>query len=214
MKSRKPKRQYNSTRRQAQASETRRQIIEAARWLFIEYGYTGATIDAIAQKAGVAPETVFATFGNKRAILAEVIEIAVGGEDQPTPVLQQPGPQAVAQQSNPAQLLRLFATDVSSRLERAAPVFAVVRAAAKSEPEIAELLKSLLEIRLRNIATIAQRLAALKVLHEGLKEEEAADIIWAMASPEVYGLLTVDRGWAKERYVHWLSDTLIRLLLP
>ncbi len=49
-----PKRKYNSTRRQAQAGETRRQIIAAARVLFIERGYTGATIEAIAQQAGVA----------------------------------------------------------------------------------------------------------------------------------------------------------------
>ena len=97
-KSQRPKRQYNSTRRQAQAFETRRQVVEAARQLFVEYGYGGATIDAIAQVAGVAPETIFATFGSKRAILADVINTAVSGE-QPVPVLQQPGPQAVMQQS-------------------------------------------------------------------------------------------------------------------
>jgi len=212
-KTRKPKRQYNSTRRQAQAGETRRQVIEAARQLFIEYGYAGATIDAIAQEAGVASETIFATFGSKRAILADVINTAVSG-DQPVPVLEQPGPQAVRQQTEPKQALQLFATDISDRLERVAPVFAVMRAAAQTEPDIAELLKNQLGIRLRNISTLAERLAAQKALRKELNVEQAADIIWAVTSPEVFSMLTIDRGWIRERYVQWLSDTLVRLLLP
>ncbi len=213
-KSPKSKRQYNSTRRQAQARETRRQIIEAARQLFIEYGYAGATIDAIAQEAGVAPETIFATFGSKRAILAAVIDVAVGGDDQPTPLLQRPEPQAVLQQTEPAQLLQLFAADISDILERVAPVFVIMRVAAKTEPDIAELLKNRLEQRLRNLTAVAQRLAAQQALREELNVEQAADIIWTMTSPEVFSLLTVDRGWSKERYARWLGDTLTRLLLP
>jgi AcrR family transcriptional regulator len=212
-KPKKSKRPYNSTRRQAQARETGRQVIEAAGQLFIEYGYAGATIDAIAQEAGVAPETIFATFGSKRAILAAVIDAAVGGDSQITPLLQQPGPQAVLQQTEPAQLLQLFATDITSRLERVAPVFAVMRVAAKTESDIADLLKNQLAIRLRNISTVAERLAAQKALREELNVEQAADIIWAITSPEVFSMLTIDRGWPRERYIHWLSNTLIRLLL-
>ena len=173
----------------------------------------GATIDAIAQEAGVAPETIFATFGSKRSILADVINTAVSGE-QPVPVLQQPGPQAVMQQTEPAQLLQLFATDITSRLERVAPVFAVMRAAAKTEPDIAELLKNQLAIRLRNISTVAERLAAQKALREELNVEQTADIIWAITSPEVFSMLTIDRGWSQDQYIRWLGDTLVRLLLP
>lgn len=212
-KPQKPKRQYNSTRRQAQALETRRHVIAAAHRLFVEYGYGGATIDAIAREAGVAPETIFATFGSKRAILADVINNAVSG-DGSTPILQQPGPQAVSQQTDPERLLHLFAADIAGRLERVASVFAVMRAAAQTESDIAELLKGQQAIRLSNLSTIAQRLAAQQALREGLNAEQAADIIWAITSPEVFSLLTVDRGWVKERYIHWLGDTLIRLLLP
>ena len=213
-KTRKPKRKYDSTRRQAQARETRRQVIEAARRLFTEYGYAGATIDAIAQEAGVAPETIFATFGNKRAILAAVIDVAVGGDDQPVPLLQRPGPQAVLQQAKPAQLLQLFAADISDILERVAPMFAIMRVAAKTEPEIAELLKNRLEQRLRNLTAVVRRLSARSALREGLDDEQAAEIVWTITSPEVFSLLTVDRGWSRERYAHWLGDTLARLLLP
>ena len=47
----------------------------------MKYGYAGATIEAIAQEAGVAPETIFAVFGNKRTILAKLIDVVVGGDD-------------------------------------------------------------------------------------------------------------------------------------
>ena len=213
-KAKKSKRPYDSTRRQAQAQETRRQIIAAARKLFAEYGYAGATIEAIAQEAEVAPETIFATFGSKRAILAAVIDVAVGGDDQPIPLLQRPEPQAVLQQTDPNRFLQLFAADISNVLERVAPVFAIMRVAAKTEPDIAELLKNLLAERLHNLTVVAQRLATQQALREGMNVEQAADIIWAITSPEVFSLLAVDREWVKDRYAHWLSDTLARLLLP
>ena len=210
----KPKRKYDSTRRRALAAETRRQILEAARRLFATYGYAGATIEAIAQEAGVAPETVFAVFGNKRTILAKLVDIAVGGDDLPIPLLQRPGPQAVLQEHDPVRQLHLFAQDISMILERVAPVFQIMRMAAPTEPEIAALLKRLLAQRLRVLAEVVRNLSAHTPLREGLDNARAADIVWTITSPEVFSLLTVDRGWSRERYARWLSDTLARLLLP
>src|SRR5947208_2674838 len=88
------KRKYDSSRRQAQARETQRQIVEAARRLFIERGYMGTTIEQIAAEAGVAVETIYATFGNKRAVLARLVDISVVGDDEPGPLLEREGPQA------------------------------------------------------------------------------------------------------------------------
>ena len=66
------KREYNSSRRQAQASETRTRILQAARKLFIERGYAGATGEAIAAEAGVALQTIYAIFKNKKRILVSL----------------------------------------------------------------------------------------------------------------------------------------------
>jgi TetR/AcrR family transcriptional regulator of autoinduction and epiphytic fitness len=210
----KSKRKYNSTIRQAQARETRKQIIEAAYRLFAEYGYAGATIEAIAQAAGVAPETIFATFGNKRTILANLVDVTVGGDEQPIPLLERPGPQAVLQEHDPARQLHLFAEDIAGILTRVAPIFEIMRVAAKTEPDIAELLKNLLEERLRNLTAVVQSLSAHGPLREGLDKAQAAEIVWTITSPEVFSLLTTDRGWSRERYIRWLGDTLARLLLP
>jgi AcrR family transcriptional regulator len=209
-----PKRRYNSTRRQAQARETRRQIVEAARKLFTERGYTGATIQAVAQEAGVAPETIYAVFENKRAILAHLIDVSVGGDDQPIPLLQRSGPQAVFREPDPRLQLRLFALDISMILERVAPIFEVVRVAAKTEPDIADLLQNLLRQRWQNIAAFVESLSGHGPLREGVVETQATEYVWTLTSPEVFRLLTVDRGWSREQYVRWLADTLTRLLLP
>ena len=214
MQADKPKRKYHSKRRQEQARETRQRILVAALKLFSEHGYAGATIEAIAQEAGVAPLTVFAIFGNKRSILAGLIKVSVGGDDQPIPLLQRPGPQSVLQEKDPTRQIYRFAGDITDILERVAPVFEIMRMAAKTEPEIADMLKNILEERLHNLGIFVQHVSANSDLREGLDEAEATEIVWSIASPEVYRLLTVDRRWSKERFSQWLGDTLTRLLLP
>lgn len=209
----KSKRRYNSTGRRAQAKETHRQIIKAAGKLFAMYGYSGATIDSIAQEAAVSTETVYAIFGNKRNILTSLIDISVGGDDRPIPLLQRDGPRAVLKETDPVHLLQLFSQDIAGILERVAPIFEVIRIAAKTEPEIADLLKNLLDQRFQNLAVVTKQLASLGSLREDVDESQATEIIWTITSPEVYGLLITDRRWTKEHYVDWLSDTLVRLLL-
>ena len=208
------KRPYNSTRRQAQAQETQRQILEAAQKLFLDRGYSGASIAAIAEAAGVAQETVFAIFGNKRTILARLIDNAVGGDEQPIPLLERPGPQSVLHEADPVRQLHRFAQDISQILERVAPLFEVMRLTAKTEPEIAGLLKNILQQRMRNMETFTASLAAHGPLRSGLDERQAAESVWAITSPELFNLLRSDRAWSRERYVAWLGDTLTRLLLP
>ena len=210
----KPKRQYHSDRRQEQARETRARILTAALRLFSKHGYAGASIEAVAQEAGVAPLTVYTIFGNKRSILAGLISISVGGDDQPIPLLQRSGPQSVLQEKDPIRQINLFAADITGILDRVAPVFEIMRMAAKTEPEIAELLANILEERLRNLGVFVQHVSQNTNLRDGLDVSQATEIVWTVASPEVYQLLTRDRGWSKERFSQWLGDTLSRLLLP
>jgi TetR/AcrR family transcriptional regulator of autoinduction and epiphytic fitness len=209
----KPKRPYRSTRRQAQARQTRQQILAAARRLFIENGYNGATIEAIARQAGVAQETIFAVFGNKRNLLSSLVDFTVGGDERPIALLERAGPQGVLREHDPVQQVHFFAADIANILERVAPIFEVVRMAAKTEADIAELLKNMLAGRMHNLEVFVQQLATHSRLRQGPDIIQATEIVWAISSPEVYNLLTVDRGWTKEKYVHWLGDTLVQLLL-
>jgi AcrR family transcriptional regulator len=209
-----PVRKYDSTRRQAQARQTHLQIAEAARVLFLERGYGGTTIEAIAEKAGVAPETVYASFKNKRNVLSFLFDISIGGDDEDIRLLDRPDPQAVLKETDQQRQLRLFATGINQILQRAAPVFEILRIAAKTEPEIADLVQRLLRERMTNMSVVAKSVAANGPLREGLNRTRAAELIWAMTSPELYLLFNRDRGWTDEQYIHWLTETLVRLLLP
>lgn len=203
-------RPYRSERRREQAEQTRQRVLDAAATLFTERGYEGASIAAIAASAGVSQETIYARFGTKRAVLGELVERAVRGGD-PAPVPEQDGPQALAAAPDQHEQLRLFAADIVRRLERAAPLVAIVGAASRSDPQLAELLGRLHAHRLRNLSVLVSALASNGPLR--LDGNDALETVWALTSPELHQLLTHVRGWTRERYQDWLADSLAHLLL-
>jgi TetR/AcrR family transcriptional regulator, regulator of autoinduction and epiphytic fitness len=208
------KRTYNSSRRKEQALQTRRQIVEAARSLFIARGYSGATIEAIAQQAGVATETVYAAFGNKRAILSKLLDVSLVGDDQPIPLLERHGPQTVMHETDQHRQIELFASDIYEIMSRVAPIFDIMRVAAKTEPDIAGMFQNMLNERAQAMMVFVRALMKNGPLRESLAPEEAAETIWALTSGEVFTLLNVNRGWSEEKHKRWLVDALTRLLLP
>ncbi len=172
------KRAYNSSRRKEQALQTRRQIVEAARNLFFERGYAGATIDAIAQSAGVATETVYAAFGSKRAILSRLFEVSLVGDNLPIPLLERRGPQDVMHETDQHRQIELFAADIYNIMSRVAPLFDVLRVAAKTEPEIAEMLQNILNARVQGMMAFVHALMKNGPLRDGLTPEMAAETVW------------------------------------
>lgn len=203
-------RRYRSERRREQAEQTRERVLDAAATLFEERGYEGTSIAAIARHAGVSEETIYARFQNKRTLLGELVRRAVRGPD-PAPVPDQAGPRRIAAATDQHEQLRLFAADIVLRLERAAPLVAVVSGAARSEPELAELLTRLHADRLENLRVLVDALTANGPLR--VPDEPAVETIWALTSPELHQLLTRTRGWTRRRYREWLADSLAQLVL-
>jgi len=210
-----PKRKYDSARRQAQAVETRRQILEAARKLFMERGYTGATIEAIAAEAGVAAETIYAIFRNKRKILVNLMNISSpGGAEEGVPLLQRAGPQAVSREHDQSRQLQIFAEDVAENLERVALISEIMLMAARTEQDVNKIMRRLNNQRLEHMTFAVEQIAANGPFREEADEAYARDIVWTLTSPEVFLLLRRDRGWSKEKYAQWLANTLTMALLP
>jgi AcrR family transcriptional regulator len=204
------RRPYRSQLRLEQAEQTRSQVLDAAGKLFVERGYEGASIAAIAEEAGVSPETVYARFRNKRTLIGELMQHAVRGAD-PRPIPEQDAPRALAAETDQREQLRLFAADIVHRLERAAPLAAVVAGAARSDPELAELYERLHRNRLDNMTTLIDALAANGPLR--VPAEQALETVWALTSPELHQVLVRVRGWTRDRYRDWLSASLSALLL-
>jgi AcrR family transcriptional regulator len=206
-----PRRAYRSQRRREAARATRRRVVDAARARFASAGYGGTTIAAVAADAGVAAETVYATFGSKAALLEAVVRDAARGRDE-AEILDQSGPARVAGEGDQRVQLRLFAADVTARLARVAPLLAVVAAAAPSEPALAGVYRTLHDMRRANLATLVAALAANGPLR--VEPAAATDAVWALASPELYALLTGVGGLDDAQFAAWLADALARVLLP
>lgn len=207
------KRKYDSSRRKAQARETRRLIVDSARSLFIERGYDKSTIDAIAEKAAVSSETVYAVFGNKRNILKHLLDISIGGDDQPIHLMKRPDPQAVLLATDPVLQIQMFAIDITGILERVAPIFEILRTAAKMDSELESLVRHMLKERLENMTMLVEQLKKNKGLRKEIQVTEAAELIWTITSPDVFLLLTRDLQYSSEKYGKWLETNLKRLIL-
>lgn len=209
------KREYDSTRRQAQAQQTRRNILEAARRLFMERGYAGATADAIAMEAGVSLQTIYAIFKNKKRLLISLMNVspATGVEDH-TPLPERANVQAVAQERDQRRQLHMFAQVVAGNLNQVAGVFEVLADAAKTEPDLDRIVQKLNQQRLEHMTSAVQQIAANGPFRKDMDVMYARDIVWTLTSGEVFLLFTHHRGWSKEEYADWLADILIRELLP
>jgi AcrR family transcriptional regulator len=210
----KPQRRYDSALRKEQARQTRARMLDAAQRLFAERGYASTTMDAIAAEAGVAVDTVYAGFGSKRGVLSALMDVRVGGDDQPVELLDRSGPQAVRRETDQRRQVATFARDVTGIIERARPVDDVIRGAAAVDIEIAAMRANLQEVRFQNMRRFVSWLTANGPLRSGVGEDDAAAIVWSLTSPEIHRLLRVDRAWSAEQYAEWLGQTLTLTLLP
>ncbi len=209
----KGRRRYDSSLRRQQASETRARILDAAQRLFAGRGYAPTTMEAIASEAGVATDTVYAGFGSKAGVLHALIDLRVAGDESPVALLDREEPRAVQAEPDQSRQVARFAVDIAERIERARPVDDIIRGAAAVDPEIGVLRARLQQGRYENMRRFVSWLAANGPLRDGLTEEEAAAIVWTIASPEVHGLLRTERGWTAERYRAWLGETVARTVL-
>jgi AcrR family transcriptional regulator len=200
-------------RRADRARRTRLALIAAAGELFAERGYAGTTIEAIAQKAGVARPTVFTSMpGGKAQLLKEARDVAIAGDDEPVPIPQRTWYVQTLAQTDPIVLLQMQSGNNRRILERVAALELVIRGIA-ADPALAELADEARRQRRFGAATITGRLHELGALRPGLTHEAAGDIYYAIASPEVFVLLTRDQGWSGEAYEEWLTDQLVHALL-
>lgn len=208
---RKPTRRYDSPLRRAQAAGTRQRILDAAAELFEAQGYGRTTVRQIADAAGVAADTVYASFGAKGRVLTALIDsrLAPSGE---TSLLDRPEVVSVRDEPDQRRQLRLFARDIAAMSTRVRPVFEILRTAAAVDSEMAAVHAEMEGYRVENMRRAAEWVAAHGPLRAPV--ERVADTLWALASPDVARLLCVHRGWTDDQYADWLADALIRTLLP
>jgi AcrR family transcriptional regulator len=207
------RRRYDGSRRQAQLMATRVRVTDAAKTLFIDQGYPATTIDAISAASEVPLPTLYRLFGSKRGVLKAVFDTAFGGDDEPVAFVNRPQVQAALAEPDADDLLDRFARIARELMDRSAAIQHVLATAATVDAEAAELLEEIRRQRHVGQSRIVAAVIARDALDPSLTTSDAEDTLFALLSPELHRILTVERGWSADHYETWLAWSMKALLL-
>ncbi|MDL9947643.1 TetR/AcrR family transcriptional regulator [Gordonia sp. ABSL11-1] len=196
--------------RGARTRETRAKIVTAAAERFIADGYHATTLEQIAAQAGVAVQTVYFHFGNKRTVLKEAVDVAAVGDDDPVALLERPWLEEARAQSNPRRVLELWTSNGRSVLTRVGPIMRVVRDAAIVDTEMAEQWATNEAQTATAFGILAKQLDAMDTLR--VPVGQATDILCAISGLSMFLVLS-DRGWTPAQWESFVVDVLSHTLL-
>lgn len=188
-------------------------VVDAARSQFLERGYGATTIESISELADVPLATVYRLFSSKHGILKALLDVAIAGDDEDVQMADRPQIRALLAEPDPQRKLAGLVAIIVQVNVQTAPLYRILLGAADIDAGAAALLDAVTTQRQAGQRLIAQSLASAGALRPGIRERQAADIIHALLSPELYRLLVVDRGWKTQRYQPWLTKILIDQLL-
>lgn len=199
---------------QARTRQARAAVVAAARDEFTADGYAASTIAAISGRSGVPAATVYRLFGSKLGILKAVLDVAIAGDDEDVAVADRPAVRDALAEPDPADRLAGFVRVATAINQRIAGIYRILVSAADADPDARALLAELARQRQRGQRLVVDSLAASGQLRPEVSARDAADVVHALMSPDVYRLLVGDRGWTPERYSRWLTATVSAQLLP
>jgi AcrR family transcriptional regulator len=199
-------RRYRSPLREERAADTRRRITTAALQLFTEHGFAGSTVTAIAEHAGVAPQTIYAIFGTKGAILQALL--AQMEDDAGAPEWRR----RIATADDPAAKLEGFARWSAAMFSTSKAAIAAAQGAV-GDPAIVDMRAEADRHRRQALAALIDSLADRGVLAAGLTRQRAVDRAWMLTGVEIYLAATDGCGWPDAEYATWLTGLLVGQLL-
>jgi AcrR family transcriptional regulator len=199
--------------RAEQARATRRRIIAAAAAQFVASGYGATLLDQVAEQAGVAVQTVYFHFGNKRTLLKEALDVAAVGDDEPVPLLERPWIRQIQAETDPVRIIELWLDTGRVILDRIAPLMRVVRGATGTDPEVAAQWDTNQDQTRRAHGFLAELLARRGALKPGLEVEQARDIAFVLGNVETYLQFTDVCGWTTDEWQRRTAGLLTAALL-
>jgi len=201
-------RRYSTPKRDQRAAATRAAILAAAETLFLRYGYTRTSMKAIATQAGVSEKTMYLAFKSKATLLRQVIQVAVQGDEAPTPLSERDEWRTLVH--GPVdEIFARFAALNAKLMTRTAAIIALGESAATADPELAAYRNAAHSATRANLRALAAELKRRGALAPAISEQHAADTIYALATDEsVFLRLTRECGWTPERY----ADLIARIL--
>lgn len=183
-------------------------MLDAATAQFLDHGFAGATMRAVASGAGVSLATVELLFGTKVALLKAAIDVAIAGDDEPVAVLDREWAGAARRAATASEVLALAADVLTAAQERSSGLVLAVFEGARADPALGGLAAQL----------TAQRRATARWLVDTLArsapvEEDAVETLWVLMDPAVFDRLVRQLGWSPHRYRTWFARSAERLLM-
>jgi TetR/AcrR family transcriptional regulator of autoinduction and epiphytic fitness len=203
-------RRYVSPRRQEQARQTRRAILDAAAKLFVDPGYAATPLTAVAAEAGVAVQTLYAVFGNKRQLLSDLVDVTLVGDDERIAMAERSFVTDIRALTGLRAKLTRYARHLTETHARQVDVMLALAGAATADADAATIWRKNLEDRRRGMAMFAADLAVTGEVR--VSQERAADVLWLAQDIRNYDWLVRERGWPVERFERWFVDGVAAVL--
>ncbi|MFF5265250.1 TetR/AcrR family transcriptional regulator [Actinomadura viridis] len=195
-------------KRTERSRRTREKIVEAARELFVAHGYGATSLREVADLAGVAVQTVYFVFGNKRTLFKDVVDATIAGDTEPVALMDREWFSAACAAPTAAEQLRAHVRGTCEILGRVAPIMPLISAAAATDPEIAAQWPAGPDPRYTVHHAAAEALAGKADVRPGISVTMAADLLFGLLSPQLYLIFVQDRGWSPGRWEEWAYATL------
>lgn len=199
--------------RKEQAAATRQRILDASKDLFAEHGYAGTTMQAIADRAGVAVQTVYFVFHTKGELLRQLLHYVGGRPGDPIETEERDWIREAMTHEDGRRSIALMAEHGTDIYARIAPFTAAIGQGASVEPEVDDVWNAIVERRRQGIHEIVESLDARGHLRDGLTVDRAADIVYAVHRPETFAVLVDERGWSLNEFKAWAYALLCQQLL-
>jgi AcrR family transcriptional regulator len=196
---------YSSPARQEKRNRTQLAILEAAEAVFRARGYSAATMQGVADSAGVSLPTVYLYFRSKPDLIRSLADLMTSSADLSV--------EHVLAETDPRRQIEIGAGILRALHERSEVVADVLRSASATDPKVSKEWKRWQERHLAAVGAVARSLAKRRALRRDLDVASATDILYAIGGPDTFRQLVRERGWTSERYERWLAEAGRRLLL-
>ena len=197
--------------RAARKAETEARLIRAATELFVERGYPATTLADVAERAGLAPRTVYLRFATKADLLRRCVGVAIAGDGEPVAIAERDWMISAMTAPTLDERLRLMASVTATLMRRAGPLLGVAQQAAATEPTIAAAAQAGREDTKRTLGEFWRRMDEDGLLPPGCDLGWLADTATLLAHADSYLLLAKTTGWDITTYQTWLETTWHRL---
>ena len=191
---------------------TRARIVDAATACFLDQGYFSATIEDVADQAGVAVQTVYYVFGTKPNLLAAVLDASIAGDVEPVPVLERDWVEALRAEPDAARAVERVVAAGVAILSRTTPIYEVVRGAA-ADSEVSALLDKTRHHRRTDQRELIEILSRCGHLGPNVEPSTAADVFYGLMSEAVFQSFVAECAWSVERFQKWATALMVQQLV-